>query len=518
MSPRRQATRLAGPAAVAWCPLSLARRFAPLSLATLVGFGAACHRPGGDASDAGPAPVAPKELGVAKAPPKPKAMPPVPPLPDLPILEQQQARSIELPFGVKLTSASPSGSSASGCRTVWNGNEVVALPCAAGGLLFGREDKGAEPLVSSRVLRADPAALPKIVDHRFTGTEGPVRNQKSSPACTAFSLATAMDHAIARWTGTPPGVSVMDIWARYHTPIAKKAIRGNLGLGVGLETTWPFDERTAKGWLACESGQKPPKEGCGLLPDPARTAKLAAAPVATFTQVVYLDEADTGDLEEALAAGQDVIVSLDLPTTFTTKGKAGARYVPHWTEVDPDGGHALVVAGYVKLANATYFLLHNSWGTSWGDGGYAWIHATTLARHMREALVVDAEPTLRDPARPKRERGAYTCEGDLVPDSIRGTCTPKCPDGSPRHDGVCAVAGHCPAGMVNLTGVCVAAAPVVTGSDPRSGIAWSCGPGGCTYVLPQAKAPDCKGAVCRASCPAPVFRIARVGDDLTCVE
>lgn len=479
-------------------------------------------RPGSDASvDAGPAPVAPKELGAAKAPPKPKAMPPLPPLPDLPILEQQQQRVVELPFGVKITPVSmgAGGSASSGCRGgIWNGNEVVALPCARDGLLFGREDTGAQPLVSARLLEQDLASLPKIVDHRFSGSEGPIRNQKTSPACTAFALAAAMDHAVARWTGSAPGVSAMEIWSRYHTPIARKAIKANLGLGVGAESGWPFDERTAKGWLECESGQKPPKEGCGLLPDAQKQAKQTSAPVATFTQITYIDGPSAEDIEEHLAGGQDVIVSMELAKTFAPKGKAGAQYVPHWTDEDPDGGHALLLVGYVKLAKATYFLMHNSWGTGWGDGGYAWIHETTLMRHLREALVVDAEPTLRDAARPKRDRGAYTCEGDLVPDSLRGTCTPKCPDGSPRHDGVCPVAGQCPEGMVNLTGVCVAAAPKASGSDPKSGIAWSCAPGGCTYVLPKAKAPDCKGTVCRASCPAPVFRIARAGDDLTCIE
>ncbi len=473
---------------------------------------------GGDANvDAGPAPVAPKELGAARTPPKPKASPPVPPLPDLPILEQQQ-RVVELPFGVKLTSTS---GERSGCRGVWTGSEVVALPCATGGLLFGREEKGAEPLVGSRLLKADTAALPHVVDHRFAGAEGPVRNQKTSPACTAFSLATAIDHAVARWTGKPSNVSVMEIWARYHTPVAKKAIRANVGLGVGPDSAWPFDEKVAKGWLECEDrppGTKPPKEGCGLTPDATKTAKLGGSPVATFTQVTYLDDPDTEDLQEILAAGQDVIVSLDLPATFAPTGKAGARYVPHWTAIDPDGGHALVVSGYAKLAKATYFLLHNSWGTTWGDGGYAWIHETTLARHLREALVVDAEPTLAGSTKPRRERGAYICEKDLVPDSLRGTCTPKCPDGSPRADGVCPVAAHCPAGMVNLTGACVAAAPKASGSDPKTGIAWACAAGGCTYVLPGGKAPDCKGTVCLASCPAPVFRVARAGDDLTCVE
>jgi hypothetical protein len=473
----------------------------------------ACDRRGASVDDAGPAPVASKELSAAKSPPKPHAAPSAPPLPDLPILEKQDP-PMKLPFGITL----PTRVAASGCRgRTWNGAEVVALPCAENGLLFGRDDAGARELVSSRLLKPNTAVLPRVVDHRFVGVEGPVRNQKASPACTSFALATAIDHAVARWTGKPVSVSAMQMWSRYRSPFAKKAIGTNLGHTVSADATWPFDERIATGWVACESGP-PPKEGCGLSPDAKAVAKAEADPVATFTDVTYLDDPDVDDLREHLAAGQDIIVALELPTVFAPIGKAGARYVPHWTAPDPEGGHALVISGYATLANAVYFLMHNSWGSGWGDSGYAWIHATTLTKHLREALVIDAEPYLRDGAKQRRTRGAYTCTSPLVPDSIRGTCAPTCPDGSPRSDGVCPVAGQCPAGLVNLTGTCEVAAPTTHGSDPKSGISWACGPGGCTYDLPRRSDPDCKGNTCKASCPAPIFRIASIGNDLTCVE
>jgi hypothetical protein len=92
------------------------------------------------------------------------------------------------------------------------------------------------------------------------------------------------------------------------------------------------------------------------------------------------------------------------------------------------------------------------------------------------------------------------------------------PDESPRHDGVCAVAGQGPPDYVNLTGVRVLAAPTGRGSDPKTGITWTCGPAGCSYDLPRASDPECTGAVCQASCPAPDFRIARMKDKLVCVE
>jgi hypothetical protein len=461
--------------------------------------------------------VASKELSAAKPPPKPRAAPAIPPLPDLPILEKQEPRAA-LPFGIKLPTTRGAQAAAPARGLTWSGNELVALPQATNGLLFGRDGAGARALVNSRLLTHKDAVLPRIVDHRFVGVEGPVRNQKQAPTCTAFALATAIDHAVSRWTGQPSNVSVMQIWSRYRSPYATRAIGANLGQPIALDASWAFDDRTATGWVACELGAASPKEGCGLQPSPALASKAANEGAVTLTEVSYLDEPSVDDLREHLAAGQDVVVGLELPASFAPTGKAGSRYVPHWTKEEPEGGHALVVAGYVTLAHATYFLLHNSWGTGWGDGGYAWIHATTLLDHLHEALVVDAEPILRDAARQKRVRGALTCAPGLIPDSLRGTCTPACPDGSPRSDGVCPVAGQCPAGFVNLTGTCVLAAPTVRGNDPKTGITWACGPGGCTYDLPRRSDPDCKGNTCKASCPAPIFRIATVADDLTCIE
>jgi hypothetical protein len=151
--------------------------------------------------------------------------------------------------------------------------------------------------------------------------------------------------------------------------------------------------------------------------------------------------------------------------------------------------------------------------------GYAWIHETTLRTWTRQTVAVDAEPVDRTPeSRPQRKRGELSCPGSLVRDSIRGTCSPACPDKSPRHDGVCPVAGQCAASYVNLTGACVLAAPSVSGRDPDTDIAWTCGAGGCSYELPRASDPSCTGGSCRASCPAPDFHLAKMGKALVCVE
>ena len=81
-----------------------------------------------------------------------------------------------------------------------------------------REDKADASYRAALILekmKQPEDKLPKIVDHRFEGTEGPVRKQ-GGPQCTAFAFTSALDHAYARWTGKPAEFSVMQVWARYR--------------------------------------------------------------------------------------------------------------------------------------------------------------------------------------------------------------------------------------------------------------------------------------------------------------
>ncbi|MGO9838918.1 MAG: C1 family peptidase [Polyangiaceae bacterium] len=465
------------------------------------------------AVEAGPAVQAPTDLYPVKAPPPVRvARAPTPALPDLPSLASHEAPSLA-PADVDLTEHP--------CSAVWTGSEAAPLACAKS-LMFGADQGGgAVRLVPRKLLSRNQSALPAVVDHRLDGTEGPMRNQGEAPACTAFATATAIDHALARWGGVNPSVSVMEIWSRYRSPQVETSLTSNLGQPVGAEQLWPFQASEAVGWVPCKDFPKPPRAGCGQPVNDPRARAIAAAATGEFTEVEYLGTTpDIPMLEAKIAAGQDIIVALELPSAFVPKGRPGARYIPHYTKsAGPNSGHALVLAGYARLPHGTYFLMHNSWGPGWGDAGYAWIHETTLRLWTREVAAVDAEPLERDvTSRPRRRRAETTCAGNLVPDSIRGTCSASCPDHSPRHDGVCAIAGQCPAGSVNLTGACVLAGPTASGRDAETGISWSCGPGGCSYELPRTSDPACSGATCRASCPAPDIALAKMKDELVCVE
>jgi hypothetical protein len=483
-------------------------RVVTLSLFVLAGC-----RASSSVTDAGPATLAPRDDTPAKKPPALHAgKPAVPALPDLPTLAAHEAPS-DAPPGTTANTQP--------CRAVWTGTSIAPLACAKA-LLFGQKPPGgAEPLVARRLLQRDPATLPAMADHRFDGTEGPARDQGQAPACTAFATATAVDHALIRWSGKATPTSTMLIWSRYHSPFVETSLSSNIGQAVGPEQGFPFDAREAAGWVPCADMPAGSKSPCGKAVDDARLRAIEAAPIGELTEVEYLaTPPDISVLTAKIAAGQDIIVGMEVPDAFVPKGRAGARYVPNYAKSGGrDAGHAMVLAGYVHFPHGTYFLAHNSWGPRWGDGGYAWIHEATLTAWVREVIALDAEPVDRDPAgRPRRTRGTTSCAAGYVPDSIRATCTRPCPDGSPRHDDVCPVAGQCPPAYVNLTGACVLAAPSSSGHDPSSDIAWTCGPGGCAYTIPRTSDATCSGVACMVSCPAPDFHAAKMGGEIVCVE
>ena len=489
------------------------RAFSLFFVVLPVGLGAGCRGRSDGTVDAGPAVVASSVTTPAKKPPPLRAArPAVPGVPDLPALSAHEPPA---------TAPPDAGLGADPCHAVWTGSQAAPLACARSLLLGSNQGGGAVPVVARKLLSRDMSALPAVVDHRLDGTEGPVRDQGTAPACTAFATASAIDHALARWGGGSPSVSVMQIWSRYHSPEVETSLTSNVGQPLGPESQWPFRATEAMAWVPCSDFAKPPRTGCGKPVDDAHVNRVAASAVGHFTEVEYLGAApDTPVLQAKLAAGQDVLITIELPSAFVPKGRAGSRYIPDYARsAGPDAGHAMLLAGYAHLPHGTYFLLHNSWGTGWGDGGYAWMHEATLRRFSHEVVAIDAEPVQRqEGSRPLRQRAETTCTPGLVPDSIRSQCTPPCPDHSPRHDGVCPVAGQCPEGFVNLTGACTLAAPEASGKDPQTGVTWTCGPGGCSYVLPRASDPVCSGAVCEASCPAPDFIVARMGNSLVCVE
>lgn len=425
-----------------------------------------------------------------------------------------------------------------GCGYVIAGGAHIPLECAKAD--YGIVRSAGRPLVAASMLRSAPrsvgaAELPAAVDHRADGAEGPVRNQGNAGACSAFSFAAAVDHAVSRWTGQPSNVSALHVWARYHDPSMELPVATNTGKSITSEQVWPYNEAVACSWVnAWQCGPACPApelctcptyhpSQCGRAVDPRALPMADTAPVAKVVGVTQIGT-DTQSIMETLAKGQDVWFAMQLTFDAVDDSKLlrnhmGLPFVlPHFLRSQAKGAHAMVVSGYAMSPTGIFFLLHNSWGVGWADKGYAWIHETTLAENLNAAYVVEAEPwNGQGSFVPSKNQTASQCAAGLKPDSITGQCVPSCGDGSARHNGACADPNDCPAGYVNLYGECVVAAPSVTGYDPASQIRFACAPGGCTYGVTFGQY-GCVFPECQFSCPSPRFRLTRFLWTFACSE
>jgi len=465
-----------------------------------------------------PAPPDSGRLVIRPPTPDPISAPPLRAPPSMPALP-----ALPPPNKSPTLARLPTGSDTEECGAVWSGTEYVPMECIDPDA-HGSNARAARVVVPYRLMKQPPETLPKIVDHRADGTEGPVRKQGNAPICTAMALTAALDHAYARWTGQPGDFSVMQVWARYHRREEQKAADNNVGALLASEADWPYDARMAQSFTACHGRVSAPDKPCGESPDSDKLKALDSRAVAQITQVEMLAPGQFDVLREKLAAGQDAVVAIKMPS-YATAGEPGSKYMVGVAK-DPKaklkGSHQVLLAGYAMTPNGNYYLVHNSFGPAWGDQGYAWVYEDYLTAYSADKLWVipDVEPVQVEKLRAR----AYghltsTCASGQAPDSISGMCAGICPDGSPRHNNTCALDGSrgCPSGMINLTGECLMSAPKSAGTDPSSGIQWACAPGGCTYGIPKDSL-GCKETTCAVSCPAPSFRLATMNGGLVCVE
>jgi hypothetical protein len=303
-----------------------------------------------------------------------------------------------------------------------------------------------------------PIQAGQDIDHRNDGTEGPIKDQGQVGSCTAFSLSTAMDNAIRRQNKSDT-TSSLHLWAHYGFPDMRTAGDGNLNKVIAVWGVWPYDER-----IACELDQSGDGD-CGpyspaVVPgaagsDPQVQAKIKDSDSKGSWKVSAYDEIDGSPdtLAQYLATGADVWLSMNIGSTwFTVNGDT----IADWTAAQVEGGHAIVLAGVRHKNGQRQFLVHNSWGSDWGDKGYAWISEGTITSFIKQAYKVTVVDTAAPPRPaplplpiapaspatppPSRDPNALTdddCAENQLVDSVTGQCANMCPDDSRPASGVC---------------------------------------------------------------------------------
>ena len=242
---------------------------------------------------------------------------------------------------------------------------------------FARMRRGVLPHVSLApvaFMSSSPRRDPNPPANNWRWAQTPVKNQKSCGSCWAFASTEVLEShaAIAAGKGsTPPVLAPQTLVSCVQNPkqcggsggcegaTAELAFNYSSVQGMATEADWPYAAH-----------------------DTPCKAYTAAVINSGF---VKLPRNDAAALETALATVGPVAVTVAANWMSYGGGifSGGCKVPIRWKRDVCNLDHGVVAVGYTP----DYWLIRNSWGAAWGEGGYI-----RLTRQNDNATFVDLDP------------------------------------------------------------------------------------------------------------------------------
>jgi C1A family cysteine protease len=248
---------------------------------------------------------------------------------------------------------------ASAARTVSDLFNVIKTPNGKSVVIGGytRSVADADDVPYDGHNAIDPANLPRGVDLRPHCSD--IEEQGELGSCTANAMAGAIEYLELRG-GMPQATNVSRLFIYYLEreiegtidedagAMLRNGIKAMQQYGVCAEAAWPYE--------VDRFTERPS----------ARAYQEAKSHMITEAQRVPID---VHAWKSCLAEGYPIAFGTDIFSSFEEEGTHGNIDMPGSGEKNL-GGHAMLCVGYDD--GAKVFVVRNSWGADWGDGGYCY--------------------------------------------------------------------------------------------------------------------------------------------------
>jgi len=251
---------------------------------------------------------------------------------------------------------------------------------------------------------ANSGTLPDSVDLR-SGMP-PIYDQGQLGSCSANALC-------AVYSFHDPSVMGSRLFLYYNERKMENSIDDDSGacLSDGVEAMHTYGLCDEKNWPYSDEGdqfKQQPHEGCY---QEAVTHEASA-----YHHVEQTEEA----MKACLASGYPFVTGIKIFESFYSVGADGKYDMPDQSKDTCLGGHAIVIVGY---KNDRGWIMRNSWGADWGEGGHCYLpfpylltddlcHGDAWVISSVSKAPIQAPPTKIKPHRPHAHHSAHHFKHD----------------------------------------------------------------------------------------------------------